>query len=112
VEPVPRRLREQALEVALHLLDRLARAQPPAPGQAVDVLLAQGKLVHLPARRVDTPHTHGTGCVLSASITARLAKGQSVEEAVRGAKDFVHRAIATNPGLGKGHGPVNLFTPC
>jgi len=81
-------------------------------GQAVDVLLAEGKLVHLPARRVDTPHTHGTGCVLSASITARLAKGQSVEEAVRGAKDFVHRAIATNPGLGKGHGPVNLFTPC
>ncbi|MFM8930711.1 MAG: hydroxymethylpyrimidine/phosphomethylpyrimidine kinase, partial [Gemmataceae bacterium] len=81
-------------------------------GQAVDVLLAHGELVHLPASRVDTPHTHGTGCVLSASITARLAQGQAVEEAVRGAKDFVHRAIATNPGLGKGHGPVNLFTPC
>ncbi len=81
-------------------------------GQAVDVLMADGKLIQLPARRIDTPHTHGTGCVLSASITARLAKGQGVEEAVRGAKDFVNRAIATNPGLGKGHGPVNLFTPC
>ena len=81
-------------------------------GQAVDVLLADGKLVHLPALRIDTPHTHGTGCVLSASITARLALGQGVEQAVRGAKDFVNRAIATNPGLGKGHGPVNLFAPC
>jgi hydroxymethylpyrimidine/phosphomethylpyrimidine kinase len=41
-----------------------------------------------------------------------LALGDSLVDAVRGAKEFISRAIATNPGLGKGHGPVNLFAPC
>jgi hydroxymethylpyrimidine/phosphomethylpyrimidine kinase len=81
-------------------------------GQAIDLLLTDGHLIHLPAPRINTPHTHGTGCVLSASITARLALGDSLVDAVRGAKEFISRAIATNPGLGKGHGPVNLFAPC
>jgi hydroxymethylpyrimidine/phosphomethylpyrimidine kinase len=76
------------------------------------LLLTDGHLIHLPAPRINTPHTHGTGCVLSASITARLALGDSLVDAVRGAKEFISRAIATNPGLGKGHGPVNLFAPC
>ena len=78
-------------------------------GDSIDLLLADGKVSLLPAPRVETPHTHGTGCVLSAAITARLARGEDVAEAVQGAKAFVHRAIGSNPGLGGGFGPINMF---
>ena len=57
--------------------------------------------------RVITTSTHGTGCTLSAAITARLAQGDSMAAAVTTALDFVHRAIAEAPGLGGGHGPLN-----
>jgi hydroxymethylpyrimidine/phosphomethylpyrimidine kinase len=50
---------------------------------------------------------HGTGCTLSAAITAGLALGRSLERAVEDALDFVHRAIAAAPNLGSGHGPLN-----
>jgi hydroxymethylpyrimidine/phosphomethylpyrimidine kinase len=63
-------------------------------------------------KRIDTPHTHGTGCTYSAAITAGLAVGCPLPEAVRLAKAFVQRAIETAPGLGQGHGPVNHFTCC
>jgi hydroxymethylpyrimidine/phosphomethylpyrimidine kinase len=59
--------------------------------------------------RLETRHTHGTGCTLSAATAAGLARGLSLEEAVDLAVDFVHRAIRTAPGLGQGHGPVNHF---
>lgn len=79
------------------------------PGDSIDLLLVDGKARLFPAPRIDTPHTHGTGCVLSAAIAARLARGDDVASAVEGAKDFVHRAIASNPGLGAGCGPVDMF---
>lgn len=59
--------------------------------------------------RLDTPHTHGTGCTLSAAVAACLAQGLPLLEAVNQAVDFVARAIETAPGLGRGHGPVNHF---
>ena len=59
--------------------------------------------------RIDTTSTHGTGCTLSAAIAANLALGAPLEEAVRTSLDFVHRAIATAPMLGSGHGPLNHF---
>ncbi len=59
--------------------------------------------------RLVTRHTHGTGCTLSAAICARLARGEGRIEAVSGAAAWVHRAIATAPGLGRGNGPVNHF---
>nr|MCU0622503.1 bifunctional hydroxymethylpyrimidine kinase/phosphomethylpyrimidine kinase [Gemmatimonadaceae bacterium] len=59
--------------------------------------------------RLATTSTHGTGCTLSAAITAQLAFGRSLLDAVRDALGFVHRAIATAPGLGAGHGPLNHF---
>jgi hydroxymethylpyrimidine/phosphomethylpyrimidine kinase len=59
--------------------------------------------------RLDTRHTHGTGCTLSAGVAACLARGLALPEAVELAVDFVGRAIATAPGLGRGHGPVNHF---
>jgi hydroxymethylpyrimidine/phosphomethylpyrimidine kinase len=62
--------------------------------------------------RIDTPHTHGTGCTFSAAMTACIAKGQSVPEAFAAAKRYTHAAIAAAPGLGHGHGPLNhLVTP-
>ncbi len=77
-------------------------------GTAVDVLYADEQVVELPAERIETHHTHGTGCVYSAAITARLAGGEDVVKAVQGAKQFITAAIRTNPGLGHGYGPVNL----
>jgi hydroxymethylpyrimidine/phosphomethylpyrimidine kinase len=59
--------------------------------------------------RLETRHTHGTGCTLSAAATAGLARGLPLLEAVDVAVDFVNRAIASAPGLGHGHGPVNHF---
>jgi hydroxymethylpyrimidine/phosphomethylpyrimidine kinase len=77
-------------------------------GDALDILLtASGEVHEYSAARVATPHTHGSGCTFSAAITAELAKGTALAEAVRRAKDFVTRAIATNPGLGGGQGPLN-----
>ncbi len=80
-------------------------------GDAVDVLLADGVLHELHAPRIDTKHTHGTGCTSSAAITARLSQGASLVEAVTQAKAWLTRAIQTAPGLGHGVGPVNHFAP-
>jgi hydroxymethylpyrimidine/phosphomethylpyrimidine kinase len=76
-------------------------------GDATDVLLADGEFHELPALRIDTRHTHGTGCTYSAAITAELAKGKPLLEACRRAKAFITRAIIASPGLGSGSGPVN-----
>ncbi|NIU79702.1 MAG: bifunctional hydroxymethylpyrimidine kinase/phosphomethylpyrimidine kinase, partial [Gammaproteobacteria bacterium] len=61
--------------------------------------------------RVDTPHTHGTGCTLSAAAAACLALGLPLHDAVERALDYVRRAIAAAPGLGTGHGPLNHWVP-
>ena len=78
-------------------------------GDAIDVLFAEGVWHEIGAPRSHTPHTHGTGCTYSAAITANLAKGLSLVEAVHAAKQFITKAIRTNPGLGGGSGPVNHF---
>jgi hydroxymethylpyrimidine/phosphomethylpyrimidine kinase len=78
-------------------------------GAAIDLLLWHGGELQFEGERVETQHTHGTGCSYSAAITALLATGMSLEEAVAKAKKWIHRAIATNPGLGRGQGPVNHF---
>ncbi|MEQ1946032.1 MAG: bifunctional hydroxymethylpyrimidine kinase/phosphomethylpyrimidine kinase [Bryobacteraceae bacterium] len=79
-------------------------------GDALDLLcLGSGETHEFMAPRIATVHTHGSGCTYSAAITAELAKGTALVEAVRRAKDFVTRAIQTNPGLGGGQGPLNHF---
>jgi hydroxymethylpyrimidine/phosphomethylpyrimidine kinase len=78
-------------------------------GDATDVLYDGRNLTEFPARRIDTRHTHGTGCTYSAAITAELARGSHLQEAVSRAKAFIAEAIRTNPGLGAGCGPVNHF---
>jgi hydroxymethylpyrimidine/phosphomethylpyrimidine kinase len=75
--------------------------------EVADLLFTGGRCLWLRAPRIDTPHTHGTGCTLSAAITARLALGDDLEAAARSAVAWLARAIATAPGLGGGHGPVN-----
>jgi len=75
----------------------------------VDVLVTADGVRHFEHRRLDTTSTHGTGCTLSSAITAGLALGRPLERAVRDGLDFVHLAIASAPGLGSGHGPLNHF---
>jgi hydroxymethylpyrimidine/phosphomethylpyrimidine kinase len=76
-------------------------------GTATDLLCDGSRVIRLEAERVDTPHTHGTGCTLSAALAANLAKGLDVPEAAREAKRFVTRAIERHLDIGKGIGPVN-----
>lgn len=78
-------------------------------GDAVDLLLHNGSFFEFQAPRIDTPHTHGTGCSYSAAITALLARGVDLPQAVTQAKAWITEAIRTNPGLGGGSGPVNHF---
>lgn len=78
-------------------------------GPAIDVLWDGGRAVELRADRIESRHTHGTGCTFSAAIAARLALGDDLESAARGAKAYVTRAIAQAPGLGAGHGPLQHF---
>lgn len=74
---------------------------------ATDVLLANGRFYEFPAPRIETPHTHGTGCTYSAAIAACLARGLELPAAVQAAKAYITEAIRSNPGLGRGAGPVN-----
>ena len=59
------------------------------------------------ADRIDTTHTHGTGCTLSAAIAGYLALGRSLDEAVRAGKDFVTEAVRGALPIGSGIGPVD-----
>ena len=77
-------------------------------GDAIDVLrLASGEIREFTASRIETRHTHGSGCTYSAAITAELAKGTALADAVALAKTFITDAIRTAPGLGAGEGPLN-----
>jgi hydroxymethylpyrimidine/phosphomethylpyrimidine kinase len=78
-------------------------------GDVVDILLGAGAERSWTRPRIDTRHTHGTGCTLSAAIAAALALGQELPTAVDRGIRFIGRAIAAAPGLGSGRGPVNHF---
>jgi hydroxymethylpyrimidine/phosphomethylpyrimidine kinase len=76
---------------------------------ATDLLVTPGGALALEAPRLDVPHTHGTGCTFAAAMTARLALGQSLEEAARGAKDYVTGAMRHGINVGSGHQPLGHF---
>ena len=82
-----------------HLVDR--------PDDAIDVLFVDGELIQIAAPRFDTEDTHGTGCALSAAITAHLAQGEALVDAVHHAKEFITGAIEHGLRVGRGYGPVN-----
>lgn len=78
------------------------------PGDDIVDLLATEAGVHrFENRRIDTRHTHGTGCTLASAVAAGLAAGMNLEAAVAGAVRYVHGAIDNAPGFGRGHGPLN-----
>jgi hydroxymethylpyrimidine/phosphomethylpyrimidine kinase len=76
-------------------------------GPPTDLLLEGDQVTYFTGIRVNSKHTHGTGCTLSASITANLALGMTLIQSVDRAKRFVQTAIETAPALGHGHGPLN-----
>jgi hydroxymethylpyrimidine/phosphomethylpyrimidine kinase len=85
-----------------------------AGAEAVDVLVRRdAEPMHLALPRIATPNTHGTGCAMSAGIAAYLAKGESLADAVQGAKRFVHAALVAGVALkiGCGSGPVDHLFP-
>jgi hydroxymethylpyrimidine/phosphomethylpyrimidine kinase len=79
--------------------------------EIIDVLATPAGIRRFSHRRIETTSTHGTGCTLSAAITAGLALGRPLEDAVAAGLDFVHRAIAAAPNLGAGFGPLNHTVP-
>jgi hydroxymethylpyrimidine/phosphomethylpyrimidine kinase len=97
-----RRLLERGCKAVLLKAGHLA-------GDPVDVLCTGEGVMRFPGVRIETAHTHGTGCTYSAAITAALARGKALVEAIADAKRFVQSAIETAPGLGHGHGPLNHF---
>lgn len=77
--------------------------------EAEDLLFDGSAFCTYSAPRFNTPHTHGTGCTLSAAIATFLAKGLALAEAVEEAKRFITEAIRLSFPLGKGHGPTNHY---
>jgi hydroxymethylpyrimidine/phosphomethylpyrimidine kinase len=80
-------------------------------GTILDILVTPSGIRRFSYPRIETTSVHGTGCTLSAAITAGLALGWTLEQAVERGLDFVHRAIAQAPGLGSGFGPLNHTVP-
>lgn len=108
-------------------LDGQKRAADALLGLGVDAVLIKGGHIEGPtifdvlatidtlevfsSPRIETVHTHGTGCTLASAIATGLSFGLGLSEAVMLARDYVHEAIRTAPGFGRGHGPVNHGHP-
>ncbi len=73
----------------------------------VDVLVSEEGAHLFESRRIDSLHTHGTGCTLASAIAAGVAQGRDLTDAVMRARAYVQAAIRTAPGYGQGHGPMN-----
>jgi hydroxymethylpyrimidine kinase/phosphomethylpyrimidine kinase len=80
----------------------------PGP-EIVDVLLEHGEFTEFTGPRIEGRNTHGTGCTFAAAIAAQLAKGVTLAEAVRLAKEYVAGAMRPGIPLGKGHRPLDHF---
>jgi len=78
-------------------------------GESIDVAVGAAGSFEIRGPRHAGRHTHGTGCTLSAAIAARLARGEGLEDAIRGARAWLEGAIRHAPGLGAGHGPLGHF---
>ena len=74
---------------------------------ANDLLYRQGDYTWFRGKRIHNPNTHGTGCTLSSAIASNLAKGETLDEAVLHAKNYISGALSAMLDLGKGSGPMN-----
>lgn len=81
----------------------------PVGDLIIDVVCTADAEFDLQGPRLESRHTHGTGCTFAAAIAAYLALGQPVEEALRSARAYLEGAIRHAPRLGAGHGPLNHF---
>jgi hydroxymethylpyrimidine/phosphomethylpyrimidine kinase len=82
------------------------------PGnELIDLLATADGVEAFSAARIETRHTHGTGCTMASAIAAGLAQGMTLRDAVCRARDYVRAAIAAAPGFGRGHGPLNHLPP-
>ncbi len=77
--------------------------------EAIDVLFDGNDFFEYRDTRIDTRNTHGTGCTFAAALTAGLAKGLTIHEAVGVAKQFVRKALELGFPIGRGKGPTNHF---
>ncbi len=78
------------------------------PGErVVDLLMTPAGETTFEGERIDTRHTHGTGCTLASACATGLAQGLALEEAVARAWNYVHEAMLRAPGFGAGHGPLD-----
>ena len=76
--------------------------------EIIDLLAVKAAApVRWTSAKIDTPHTHGTGCTLASAVAAGLAQGLALKPAVSRARDYVRGAILAAPGYGAGHGPLN-----
>lgn len=73
---------------------------------ANDLLYMDGEIQRFNGKRIDNPNTHGTGCTLSSAVAANLAKGFSLQESVKHAKEYISGALVAGLDLGKGSGPL------
>jgi hydroxymethylpyrimidine/phosphomethylpyrimidine kinase len=85
----------------------LVKGGARASGEAVDVFCDARGVVEVTAPRVDTRNDHGAGCTLSAAVCARLARGEELLDAVRGAKAWLTEGLRQSYRVGRGRGPVN-----
>ncbi|MOA10686.1 Hydroxymethylpyrimidine/phosphomethylpyrimidine kinase [compost metagenome] len=75
--------------------------------EVIDLLYDGDQFIEFANRRIDTVHTHGTGCTFSAAITAGLAQGLSPKASIITARTYIQYAIEDTLGIGGGHGPTN-----
>ena len=80
-----------------------------AGGGVIDIVCTPEEEFELRGARLETRHTHGTGCTFAAATAAFLAQDHAVDEALRHAREYLEGAIRNAPGLGQGHGPLNHF---
>jgi hydroxymethylpyrimidine/phosphomethylpyrimidine kinase len=105
-----RDLMEDAAEAILAMGPRAVLVKGghlPGAATADDLFFGGDAMEWIGAERIDTPHTHGTGCTLSSAIAGHLARGEGLLEAVRLGKAFVTEAIRGALALGRGIGPVD-----
>ncbi len=79
------------------------------PGESLDLLFDGREFTSFPSPRIETENTHGTGCTFASAIAAGLARGRSVPQAVRAAKEYISTALRYSLDIGRGHGPTNHF---
>ena len=101
-------MQEGASELAqAHGCHVLAKGGHTEDARILDLLVApDGTTVFYEHERIDTRHTHGTGCTLSSAVATLIGHGQPLDHAVRLGRQFVLRAIESAPGFGAGHGPL------